>query len=340
MILNFAATNIDKTLQRSQGTLEQLSNSIFNLKSLLVLVIVLVLAYGIGRFVATVMRRITTAIGRRADKAESLERVNSLRRVETMVVISIAVIRAFLIALAVYFWWLYIHPTQQPTALIGASAVIAIVLGGALSPVLRDLASGSVMMAEHWFGVGDHIRVEPFTDLQGVVERVTLRSTRIRGINGEVIWVNNQNMQAVRITPKGSRTIALELFVTDLDKAYRLIEQANVRIPSGPMMVVSPLTIMTSTEVGTDIWHITAIGETGPSREWLLEQYAINLIGEIDNEENQESILLNAPIARYADNVAERRFARTLHNARKEPTRRRSLSERAIERARRNRHQD
>jgi hypothetical protein len=252
-----------------------------------------------------------------------------------MIVISIAIIRTFLIAMAVYFWWLYIHPTQQPTALIGASAVIAIVLGGALSPVLRDLAAGGVMMAEHWFGVGDHIKVEPFGDVQGVVERVTLRSTRIRALNGEVVWINNQNMQAVRVTPKGSRTIALEVFVTDLDKGYKLIEQANLRIPSGPLLVVSPLTIMTSAEVGTNIWHITALGETGPGREWLLEKYAIDLITEIDGEENKESILLNAPIARYADSVAERRFARTIHNARKEPSTRRTISERAVERAKR-----
>jgi hypothetical protein len=324
---------LDTTLERSQSTLERLTDSFFNFRSLGMLVISVLVAYALGRFFATLLRRLTTSIGKRADKAENLQRVNSLRRLETLIVLSIAVIRTLLIAAAVYFWWSYIHPFEQPTAIIGASAVIAIVLGGALSPILRDVASGSVMMAEHWFGVGDHIRVEPFMDVQGVVERVTLRSTRIRGLNGEVIWLNNQSIQAVRVTPKGSRTIALELFVTDLDKGGSLIEQANTRLPSGPLMVASPLTIMTSTEAGTNIWHITALAETAPGREWLVEQYAVSLITEIDGEENKESVLLNAPIARYADSEAEIRFARTIRNARKQPAKRKSLSRRAIKQA-------
>jgi hypothetical protein len=285
----------------------------------------------LGRFIATLLRRITTSIGRQADRAENLQRVNSLRRVETLLVLSIAVIRTLLLGLAIYFWWNYEHPVAQPSAIIGASAVIAIILGGALSPVLRDLSAGSAMMAEHWYGVGDHVRIEPFADLQGVVERVTLRSTRVRGLNGEVVWVNNQAIQAVRITPKGIRTIALELFVTDIDKGHRLIEQANTRLPSGPLMVVSPLTIMTSSEAGQNIWHITVIAETAPGREWLVEQYAISLISEIDSEENTESILLNAPIARYADGEAERKFARTIHNARKKPAKRRSIAKMAAD---------
>ena len=329
--------DIDTTIEHSQNIFEQIKINVFTIKSLGLLILVIAVAYVFGRFIATILRRITTALGRQADKSTDLQRVNSLRRTETLVVLSIAVIRTLLIAFAIYFWWLFIHPTQQPTALLGASAVVAIVLGGALSPVLRDLASGSVMMAEHWFGVGDHIRVEPFVDLQGVVERVTLRSTRIRGLNGEIIWINNQNMQAVRLTPKGIRTMALELFVNDSVKGPGLIEQANTRLPIGPLMVISPLTIMTSNEVGKDTWHITAIGETAPGREWLLEHYAISLITEIDSQENEMSILLNAPIARYADSEAERKFARSIHNARKQPSVRKSIAQRAVERGHKSR---
>jgi hypothetical protein len=329
--------SIDNTLEQSQSTLEKITSNVFNFKSIFVLLVAFGFAYFAGRFLATILRRITVAIGRKADKSNDLQHVNNLRRIETLIVLSIAVVRTLLIAFAVYFWWIFVHPTQQPTALIGASAVIGIVLAGALSPVLRDLASGSVMMAEHWFGVGDHIRVEPFSDLQGVVERVTLRSTKIRGLNGEVIWVNNQSISAIRLAPKGIRTIAIELFVSDLAKGESLIEQANTRLPSGPLMVVSPLTTMTTAEAGGDIWHITAIGETAPGREWLLEQYAVKLLNEIDSEENKDSILLNEPIARYADSEAERRFARTIHNATKKPAQRRSLTVRAAERSKRRR---
>lgn len=312
---------IQNNIDQSQSVFHHIGETFLNGHSLLVLLIAVTLAALLGRFIGYVLRRLTNFIARQADRTENLASVNRLRRIETLIILSIAIIRALLVAMAVYFWWLFIHPHQQPTALIGASAVFAIIIAGVLSPVLRDMTYGSVMMAEHWFAVGDHVKIEPFGDVQGVVERVTLRSTRIRALNGEVTWINNQNIQAVRITPKGIRTIAIEMFVSNVEKGLELIEQVNTRLPNGPLLVVSPLTVMVSAEVGHKLWHITAIGETAPGREWLLEKHAISVIQEVDSE-SDDSTLVQEPIARYSDSDAERRFARTIHNARKIPIKR------------------
>jgi hypothetical protein len=329
MLQLFAKTDegIKQTIDQSQGIFRKLGETFLNTHSMVVLAICLLAAFVVGRVTAYLLRRFAFAISKQADKTENVTQVNKLRRVETLIVLSIAIIRTLFIALAVYFWWLYIHPNQQPTALIGAGAVLAIVLGGVLGPLLRDFANGSMMMAEHWFGVGDHVRLEPFGDMQGIVERVTLRSTRIRGINGEIIWVNNQNIAAVRVTPKGLRTIAIELFVKNREKGLALVEEANQRLPSGALMVASPLTAMTTIEAGKNLWHITAIGETAPGREWLLEKYAITVMQEID-EELDKSVLAHEPIARFADSEAELRFARAIHNSSKKRIRRTLLPKR------------
>jgi small conductance mechanosensitive channel len=281
----------------------------------------------LGRLIAGLMRHVTKVISKRADLTRNLTLVNRLRRFETMIVLSIALIRALLVILALYFWWTYTHPNEQPTALIGASALLALILGGILSPLLRDFAFGSVMMAEHWYGVGDHVTIEPYT-LQGVIERVTLRSTRIRSLSGEVIWVSNQNISAVRISPKGIHTMAVEMFVSDLERGIALLEQANLRIPTGPLMVVSPLTVMTQQKVGSHLWHLTAVGETAPERSWLLETFAVKVIKEVD-EKSKDPILVQDPVVRYADNDAERRFARTIHNASKTKKQRRTISKKS-----------
>lgn len=247
-----------------------------------------------------------------------------MRRIETITILVVALVRMLLVILGVYFWWVYVNPAQQPTALIGAGALAIIIGGATIGPILRDIANGGVMMAEHWYGVGDHVRVDPFWELQGVVERVTLRSTRIRGLNGEVIWINNQYIQGVRVLTKGVRTTALELFVADLNKGLDLIEKANQRLPTGPLMVVRPLHIMGETQVGPQLWHVTAVGETAPGREWLLQNYAITLLQEMDAD-NKHPILKTDPIARDADSVAEQSFSRTVQNARKSPLERKHL---------------
>ena len=197
-------------------------------------------------------------------------------------------------------------------------------MGASLGPILRDVASGSVMMAEQWYGVGDHVRIEPFMDMQGVVERVTLRSTRIRGLNGEIIWVNNQQIAGVRIAPKGIRTIALELFVNDAAAGEKLVIAANKRLPNGPLLLVSPLEVVEIAEVGEKLWHITAIAETAPGREWLIEQSAVDLIKSLD-EERKNPVIEHGPLARYADSEADKRFRRTITNARKQPKAKRKV---------------
>jgi hypothetical protein len=270
----------------------------------------------LGRILAFILRKVVNAIGASADRSQNLATVNRLRRYETLIVLSIAIIRTALVLFSLYFWWLWDHPTGQPTALIGASALLIVLISASLGPVLRDLSSGSVMMAEQWYGVGDHVRIEPFMDMQGVVERVTLRSTRIRGLNGEVVWVNNQYIQGVRIAPKGIRTIALEMFVNDIKAGEQLVIATNKRLPSGPLLLVSPLQVVETAEVGEKLWHITAVAETAPGREWLIEQSAVDLIKSLDSE-RKTPIIEHGPLARYADSEADQRFRRTITNARK-----------------------
>lgn len=326
----FFADQLNQTIQQSSNILKQIADTFFNTRSIIALIITLIVATVLGRFVATFLRRATNTLANRADNAKNVDTVNKLRRTETLLVLFAALIRVLLVIVALYFWWVFTHPNEKPGALIGASALFALILGGILSPLLRDMAYGSVMMAEHWFGVSDHVTIEPFT-LQGIVERVTLRSTKIRSLNGETVWINNQDISAVRITPKGISTIALELFVADKQRGHELVEQTNLRLPQGPLMVVSPLAVMTEVKVGDQLWHITAIGETAPERQWLLEKYAIQIMQEIDTKSKQP-ILLHDPIARFADGEAERRFARTFSNAKK-PNIKRTIKPRRLTRS-------
>jgi moderate conductance mechanosensitive channel len=322
----FGDAQLNQTIQQSNSILKQISDTFFNAESIFVLIVALVTATLLGRIVAAVLRWFTKLLSKRADKVTDLGTVNRLRRFETITVLSIALIRTLLVLIALYFWWVYTHPHQRPTAIIGASALFVLILGGVLSPLLRDMAYGGVMMAEHWFGVGDHITIEPFT-LQGVVERVTLRSTRIRSLNGEVIWVSNQNIAAVRIAPKGLLTMALEIFVNDIQKGLDLIDETNLRLPTGPLMVVSPLTVMTQVQVGPDLWHITSLAETAPERQWLIDTFAIQVIKEIDDK-SKSHVLIQEPFVRNADSEAERRFAQSIKNAQK-PKRQRSITKRS-----------
>lgn len=315
MFSYLADTAAKQTLQQSSNVLKQISNTVFGGNSLMILIISLVAAALMGKICSTILRRLSRSFGHRAEAATNLQSAQGLRRLETWTILSIAILRVLFFVIALYFWWVFTHPTNKPGALIGASALLAVILGGVFTPLLRDFAFGGGMMAEHWFGVGDLITI-PYPDIQGVVERITLRSTRIRSLNGEIIWVANQNISAVRIAQKGVVTMALELFVNDPTQAEVLIDQVNSLLPTGPSLVASPLGIMTKDRRNEHLWHMTAIGETAPGREWLIERTAAELITKLD-QKSKNPVLVTDPVARYADNDTERQFARAVRIAKK-----------------------
>jgi hypothetical protein len=310
-----AVVAADKTLEQSTNVFKQISNALFSGNSLWVLLVSLLVAGLVGKVLSVVLRRVSRGFGKQADAATDLTAVNRFRRAETWTILSIAIVRVLLVVFGLYFWWVFTHPHNRPSGLVGASALLIVIVGGVFSPLLRDFAFGGGMMAEHWFGVGDLITIEP-NGIQGVVERITLRSTRIRGLNGEIIWMANQNISGVRIAQKGVWTLAIELFVTDPKKAEALVEKTNALLPIGPSLVASQLAIMTTVKRNEELWHVTAVGETAPGREWLLEKTAIDLLKKLD-EKSKTPILITDPVARYADNETERQFARAVKNAKK-----------------------
>jgi len=74
------------------------------------------------------------------------------------------------------------------TPILASAGIAAAALAFGAQSLVRDTLSGIFILIEDQFGVGDTIDVGPAT---GTVERVTLRSTRIRDLAGTVWHVPN-----------------------------------------------------------------------------------------------------------------------------------------------------
>lgn len=308
-------STLTTTLSKSNNVLSHIGSTFLNVHSLIILIVSIVLGLIVGNVMALLLQKLSLVFGQHADKSTDLSTVTFMRRIETFLVLSMALVRLIVIIISLYIWWVLTHAGQQPSALIGASALVLVLAYGLSGPLLRDVAFGSGMMAEQWFGVGDIVTIQP-NNMQGVVERITLRSTKIRGFSGETIWYSNQNISMVSVIRRGTWAIALELFVTDPNKVDDLIQQTNKLLPQGPALVLSPLKIVSKKEIDKDIWQITAVGETAPSRDHLLRVNAIDILNKIDKS-SKEPIIIVDVVARFADKSTETQLARAVNNARK-----------------------
>ncbi len=290
-------------------------------RSILILISAVIVAYIASKYLARAVIMIAQRVAVRSDSASDEETLIRLRQVETYLSIVAAGIRAVVVGAVAYYTLTILTPKATTSAAaIGAGTFFIVFAGATVGILLRDLTVGASMILEQWFHVGDFIKIEPFWDVSGVVERFTLRSTKLRSLNGEVIWVHNQYIQAVHITPRGVRTLAVDVFVHDLEKGKATLTRLMKAVPSSPMMLAKPLKITASEKWGEDLWRLTVTGQTAPGREWLVEKFFVETIIDVDAEVTDRSkrIFAYAPIARYADPVADKKFKRAIRASKSE----------------------
>jgi hypothetical protein len=288
------------------------------LSSMLALIIIVVVSYWLSKFIARGIIRVAQIVAVRSDKESDEDRLIRLRQIETYLSVIVALVRVALVVFIGFVAWRIFSPTTSSASIaaIGAGTIFIVIAGQTIGPLLRDVTAGVTMIGEKWFNVGDFIKVEPFWDVSGVVERFTLRSTRIRQLSGEVVWIHNQQITAVHVSPRGVRTMAVDIFVRDRVKGEREIEHVIGTVPTGATLLARPLRIKYAERWDDELWRITVIGETPPGREWLIEKYFIDALKDVDEgKKKADRVFVHEPIARFADPAADRRFKRAVRVA-------------------------
>ncbi len=283
-------------------------------RSILILVASVLIVYWLSKFIARGIIKLAQVVAAHADTESDEERFIRLRQIETYLSVTVAIVRAALVIIVGYFAWTILSPSSSSSiAAIGAGTLFVVFAGQTLGIILRDITAGSAMIIEKWYNVGDYVKLEPFMDVAGVVERLTLRSTRIRTLSGEVVWIHNQQIMAAHVTPKGVRTMEVDVFVRDKEKARQCIEKIARTMPTGPLLLAHPLRIKEIEKWDDSLWRVIVYGQTAPGREWLIENYFIDMLKELDEDKKTaDRLMVRDPIARYADPIADRRFKRAV----------------------------
>ncbi|MEY2417236.1 MAG: moderate conductance mechanosensitive channel [Ilumatobacteraceae bacterium] len=158
---------------------------------------------------------------------------------------------------------------------IGGVIATATVIGGAVAfgaqTLIRDVIAGLFVLAEDQYGVGDSV---DFGLATGEVERITLRSVRLRDAEGRVWHVAHGNVMCVANLSKSS-TALLDLELSrDSDLGVveevvgRLTSQLREHQSAGPALR-GDLTIVGLTELRDDrvVYRVSAPTQPGKREE-------------------------------------------------------------------------
>jgi moderate conductance mechanosensitive channel len=138
----------------------------------------------------------------------------------------------------------------QPGSLITALGLFSAGIGFAARPYISDFLGGIVLLFEDQFALGDKVEIGD-RNVIGVVERVSLRTTYIRGESGELWLVPNGDVRTIRNFTRGSfspANIRLTVPTARLDEALAVLTELIA--DPGPDVIEPPEIISEEGEIG------------------------------------------------------------------------------------------
>lgn len=190
------------------------------------------------------------------------------------------------------------------TGAVAGASLVVLLIGFALQRFLIDLLTGFFMQFEGWFAVGDSVILEPW-DLAGVVEEISLRSTKLRSVTGEVIRVHNSNIYGARVLPRGTREVSIEIFVRDEAEGRRVLTDIARVMPAGPTQFIRQPWIESANTLDGDLVHLRARATVAPGREWL----AYEFLPDVMKERAPAGLIVHGPVIMAVDEIAGLRYA-------------------------------
>lgn len=199
---------------------------------------------------------------------EGARQLTRLRRRETAVfVLATAVRYIVFVGAAFAVLGIFVHNTLA--ALGGATFVLAVAAFG-FQRLLFDLVAGFLVLFEGWYGVGDFVTLQP-TGMSGFVEEFGLRTTVLRSLNGDRLYVPNGQINAASRSPQGYRRYSIELLTREPAEVRRAIEQVARIQPAGEARFLRPPYVTEERDVSEDVCLVRAECDVPPTMEWLAE---------------------------------------------------------------------
>lgn len=210
------------------------------------------------------------------------------------------------IVYAMAFTFILIRLNFPIASLAAPAAIFGAALGFGAQKVVQDLLAGFFIFAERQFGIGDIITIgQPgtLTGIGGVVEEVTLRSTRLRTLAGDQVTVSNSEIRQVVNSSREWSQVVVDFPVrqdADLVAVKNALGVMAAGISQDPMWssyLVGSTTVTGVESISLGIVSIRVLARTLPAQQWEVAREirlrGIGLLSGMDALFHASSVNLN-----------------------------------------------
>ncbi|GIF70377.1 hypothetical protein Ais01nite_84120 [Asanoa ishikariensis] len=163
------------------------------------------------------------------------------------------------------------------TGLVAPAAVLGVALGFGAQRIVQDILAGTFIIFERQYGFGDTIRIGTLgseTGVTGTVEEVTLRITRLRTLQGEVVMIpNGQIVQVINMSRDWARAVIDVPVPTsvDLTRAREILQEVTVAAVEDPnlgALLLDAPTVLGVQSLEVDSVHLRIVARTLPGKQF------------------------------------------------------------------------
>jgi moderate conductance mechanosensitive channel len=155
--------------------------------------------------------------------------------------------------------------------ILASFGIIGLAFSFGAQSLVKDVISGTFMLIEGQFGVGDVVKV---SDVSGLVEKITLRTTVLRDIEGAVHIVPNGEITRVTNMTKAWSRAVLHIGVAYREDADRVMDVLRDLLRDfqadpewGPLLLEEPV-VPGIESFGESSINIRIMAKTLPLKQW------------------------------------------------------------------------
>jgi small conductance mechanosensitive channel len=165
------------------------------------------------------------------------------------------------------------------SSLVAPAAVVGVALGFGAQRLVQDLLAGFFIIAERQYGFGDLISIAGPGVPQGVigtVEDVTLRVTKVRTANGEVIFTpNGQIAQVTNLSRDWARVVVdvpvpLTVDIGHVSEILRGVGRAAYADEELKPQLLDAPAVMGVQSIEVDQVRVRIVARTLPGRQFIV----------------------------------------------------------------------
>jgi moderate conductance mechanosensitive channel len=208
-------------------------------RALVILVVGLIALWGVGKVIDRVVDRVVSGVkvhhGAEDTKALEASPVEAMRQVQRARTLG-TVLNAF----SKWTIWIIViimvltELGVAVTPLIASVGILGAALGFGAQSLVKDILNGLFMVFEDQLGIGDIVNLGQVT---GVVERVGIRITEVRDVNGTLWFIRNGEVLQVGNFSQDWARIILDVpvpYTLDVDKAQEALLSAAKEFAAQP----------------------------------------------------------------------------------------------------------